>query len=146
MKNLPGFLAIAACSILLCVNFFSCQKPQDEILCNNPHNETPCLQEATKTNIRIKNDSQYDFCNLVLTPSSETANYGGIAAGATTCHRPFTKAYDYAKIEVFINNELFIIQPIDFVGETPLGTGNFTYTIAVTSFANRALSITASED
>ena len=40
----------------------------------------------------------------------------------------------------------FIIQPIDFVGETPLGSGKFTYVLEVIDFENRILNIKTSKD
>ena len=118
---LSTFLVILFCS--------SCDK--DNIFCEE-HQKTNCETDEAKTNIRIKNNSGYDFCNVVLNPFDNSKNYGNIKNGQITCYRFFETAYSYAYINLFINDGEYIIQPIDYFGETPLGQGYFTYSISVT--------------
>ena len=49
-------------------------------------------------------------------------------------------------VRLFVDENEFIIQPIDFVGETPLGSGKFTYVLEVIDFENRILNIKTSND
>lgn len=99
------------------------------------------------TNIRVHNASDYDFNNVEInTGHDPTVNFGDILSAATTTYKPFTVAYRYAYVRLFIDDKEFIIQPIDYVGETPLGAGNFTYVLDVVDFEKKNLSITAKED
>jgi hypothetical protein len=68
----------------------------------------------------------------VLNPFNSSSNYGKIKNGQITCYRVFETAYSYAYVNLFINDEEYIIQPIDYVGEQPLAQGYFTYSIVVT--------------
>lgn len=110
------------------------------------HTKTPCEQDSTKTNIRIRNNSKYDFCNVTINPLNEVTNYGIIKSAETTCYTYFDTAYNYAYVILYINNEEYVLQPIDYVGEQELGVGNFTYSIDVTDSINKILSITTTKD
>jgi len=112
--------------ILICS---SCDK--NNIICVE-HQKANCDTDEAKTNIRIKNNSGYEFCNVMLNPFNSSTNYGKIKKGKITCYRVFETAYSYAYVNLFINDEEYIIQPIDYVGEQPLAQGYFTYSIAVT--------------
>ncbi|MFZ6053093.1 hypothetical protein [Halocola ammonii] len=140
MKRLIFLLPVLFTLLLLS----SCEK-EDETTCEE-HTVAPCAVDTTQSNIRVKNVSDYDFCNVVIDPNGNLTNYGIIEKGETTCYRPFETAYRYAYVNLIIEEKEFILQPIDFVGEQPLGTGNFTYSIDVSDFENRTLSIEASED
>ena len=140
MKRLKFLLPVLFTLLLLS----SCEK-EDETTCEE-HTVAPCVVDTTQSNIRIKNISGYDFCNVEIDPSGGAKNYGIINEGEATCYKPFETAYRYAYVKLFIEEKEFIIQPIDFVGEQPLGMGNFTYSINVTDFENRSLSIEASSD
>lgn len=102
--------------------------------------------DGNKTNIRIQNNSGYEFTSVMLNPYNEPYNCERIKPGKATCYHGFTTAYNYAYVKLFINGKQFIIQPIDYVGETPLGKGNFTYTISVISFEQGQLGITTTKD
>lgn len=104
------------------------------------HAVSSCNEDPTKVNIRILNQSDYDFCNVTLNPSGERTNYGFIAKGELSCYRSYDLAYDYAYLKLYIQNKEFIIQPIDYVGEEPLEIGYYTYKIDVVDFENRILS------
>jgi hypothetical protein len=122
----------------------SCKK--DSLRQCTEHTKTPCQEKDDKTNIRIKNISKYDFCNVTINPNIDLANYGIIKSRESTCYITFDKAYKYAYIRLNIGNKEFILQPIDYVGEQELGVGNFTYSIDVIDFDNKILSITTTKD
>lgn len=48
-------------------------------------------------------------------------------AAKKTDYKVFESAYGYAFIELEIGGKTYTIQPIDYVGETPLEDGNYTY-------------------
>lgn len=122
----------------------SCQ--QDNLNKCDEHVVADCSEDLTKTNIRIKNISNYDFCNVVVNTSSEMVNCGIVKKGEETCYRTFETAYNYAYIQLFIGDKEFILQPIDYVGEQDLGAGKFTYLVNVTDFDARKISIEVQED
>lgn len=102
--------------------------------------------DPNATNIRLHNISEYDFQNVEINPLNELTQFGDLASGAKTGYQPFERAYRYAYVRLFIDGNEFIIQPIDYIGETPLGPGTFTYKIDVVDFENRSLSITTVPD
>jgi hypothetical protein len=110
------------------------------------HTKASCQEDATKTNIRIKNNSKYDFCNVTIAPSGKMTNYGIIGSGETTCYNYFDIAYEYAYVILHIGSKEFILQPKDFVGEQPLGQGKFTYWIGISDYENQTLNITTTKD
>ncbi|MCH8904030.1 MAG: hypothetical protein IIA45_08970 [Bacteroidetes bacterium] len=110
------------------------------------HVTSDCLIVVDKTNIRINNISEYDFCNFVLIPMHKSANYGNIKSGKTSCYIPFDQAYGYSFVQLFIGKDEFIIQPIDYVGEPLLDYGTFTYSIDLIDYDTRSLSIIATKD
>ena len=130
--------------LLILFIVLSCNKNDDN--CAEHHLDT-CNTDVEKTNIRIKNNSAYDFCNVVLNPEGRYTNYGEIKGGETSCYRVYEKAYRYAYVNLYIDGEEYIIQPIDYVGEQPLGKGAFTYLIDVSDINNNyGLSIIATRD
>jgi hypothetical protein len=67
--------------------------------------------------------------NVVVTFPSQTERYGTVAPGGVTAYRSIERTYSYAKIEATINGQPAVLQPIDFVGETLLGPGRYTYSL-----------------
>lgn len=98
------------------------------------------------TLIRIHNASEYDFLRVEVNTYDEPINYGTIKSDEKSRYKTFEVAYRYAYVRLFVDENEFIIQPIDFVGETPLGSGKFTYVLEVIDFENRILNIKTSKD
>jgi hypothetical protein len=92
--------------------------------------------------VRIHNVSTYDYEDLQVGEEM----YGTLAAGDTTEYRDFGVAYSYNYVSLRIGVDEFVLQPIDYVGETPLGEGQFTYEIDVLDYDARSLSIQAVPD
>jgi len=95
------------------VTLFSCSK-------DNVNNEVK---------IRLSNVSQYDFKNIVVNTSTGDVNFEDLESGQKSEYKDFDKAYSYAFVELEINGEIYTLQPIDYVGETFLESGNYTYQI-----------------
>ena len=93
------------------------------------------------TNIRIHNASEYDFQRVEVNTYDEPKGYGTIKSGEKSRYKTFEIAYRYTYVRLFVDENEFILQPIDFVGETPLGFGKFTYVLEVVDFENRVLNI-----
>ncbi|UPY77781.1 hypothetical protein FH581_002650 [Leptospira weilii] len=92
---------------------------------------------STQTSIRVLNDSDFNFKNVQVADK----NFGDIAAHQHSDYKSFEIAYRYNYVKLFIKDQEFVIQPKDYVGETPLGMGKFTYLLRVTDFEKRRLDI-----
>lgn len=114
------------------------------ISCSNDDEKTPELK------IRLSNVSLFDFENIkVNTASSDgNVNFGNLKTGIKTDYKVFESAYSYAFIELQIDGKTYTIQPIDYVGETLLEDGNYTYQINANDSQNQyqKLSITLVKD
>ncbi|MBK9012662.1 MAG: hypothetical protein IPM82_00425 [Saprospiraceae bacterium] len=133
---------------IMTIALSSCNKDSDKtnLVGCNEHTIAACSQEIGKTNLRIKNNSNYDFCNVVINPFSGNVNCGSILRGETTCYRAFDIAYHYGYVHLSIDGREYSLIPTDYVGETPLGAGNFTYLIDVPDISAESVSITVIVD
>jgi len=84
---------------------------------------------TSELNIRLSNVSQYDFQNIVVNTTSGNTSFENISSEQMTNYKTFETAYRYAFVELEIDGETYTLQPIDYVGETPLENGNYTYQI-----------------
>lgn len=81
--------------------------------------------------IRVANRSDRDFDRVVATFDPGRVDYGAVAKGATSDYRRIQQAYRYALVEVTAGGQTFRFHPIDFVGETPLEPGRYTYALSI---------------
>ena len=84
---------------------------------------------TSELNIRLSNISQYDFQNIVVNTSTGNSNFENISSEQMTNYKTFQTAYRYAFVELEIDGETYTLQPIDYLGETTLENGNYTYEI-----------------
>jgi len=79
------------------------------------------------TEIRVRNDSKVDFKNVVVGGKK----YGDIKQGATTDYQTWKTAYSYSSVSLVANSKPMRIQPYDYVGESPLDDGHYTYLLTI---------------
>lgn len=79
--------------------------------------------------IRLGNVSPYNYQNIRVSTSGEAVNYGDLASGEFSEYKAFEIAYRYGFVELEINGNTYTLQPIDYVGETPLSNGWYTYQV-----------------
>ena len=98
--------------------------------------------------IRVKNISQFEFNNVLVNTNGGEQNFGNIDVNQNSDYKSFDFAYRYAFIEVIIDGNTFTIQPIDYVGETKLDKGRYTYEVNATNNGSQhsRLTITLIED
>lgn len=84
---------------------------------------------ASDVRIRVANRSDVPMTTVIVQFPSQSETYGDIPAGASTEYRAVTEAYRYAYVEATVEDKRAIIQPIDFIGETLLSSGNYTYAL-----------------
>lgn len=98
--------------ILVC---FSCTDRDDSI---------------TMAKIRVKNVSALNFDTVQV--GAEDKIHENVAIGGFSDYLEYETAYTYDYIKITSGEEgVFILQPIDFVGETPLTPGFYTYQLNV---------------
>ena len=101
---------------------------------------------ASGVEVRVANRSDRDFDQVDVTFASQKVSYGPVAKGAASEYREAQeKAYRYALVVVTAGGETFRFQPIDFVGETPLAPGRYTYALNIDP-NDRQLTIDLIED
>jgi hypothetical protein len=94
-----------------------------------------CSKDAGNTSaglrIRLSNASQQNYKNVVINTANGDVNFGDLNSGEKTAYKVFDKAYRYAFVKLEINGKTYTMQPVDYVGETPLKTGSYTYQITI---------------
>jgi len=100
------------------VFFYSCSSTENK-------NESGDLQ------IRISNVSEFNYENINVNASGEMVEFGNLNSNSNSEYKTFDLAYRYAFVEFEIDGETFTLQPIDYVGETPLENGKYSYKINV---------------
>ena len=91
---------------------------------------TGCSQVLNNDDVevRVRNFSTTDFDSvLVRFPQDVVHRYGRVEAGRSSSYATVEEAYRYDYVEVWIGGEKYALQPIDFVGESPLQPGRWTY-------------------
>ena len=94
-------------------------------------------ENSSDLKIRLSNVSQFDFENIKVNTSTGNVNYANLKAGEKSDYKGFETAYRYAFIELEIDGKTYTLQPIDYVGETPLTDGNYTYQINASDSQNQ---------
>ena len=82
--------------------------------------------------VRIANESAFAFSSVDVVFPEDSVDYGIVAAHGASEYRPVSKAYSYALIIVQVGGEEMRLQPIDYVGESLLSPGRYTYALNVT--------------
>lgn len=85
--------------------------------------------------LQVENISKKNFDNVrVITPGGDH-EFGPLKKGEASVYKSYTLAYRYGYVEAVIGDDTLIVQPIDYVGETPLEDGQHTYALDV--YGNR---------
>lgn len=86
--------------------------------------------EVDAIHLRIQNTSSLVFDSVIVGDAPEP--HLNIVPDAYSEYLIYEEAYQYAYIEIVSGEESFILQPNDFVGETPLPIGFYTYQLDIT--------------
>lgn len=87
--------------------------------------------EPSDVQVRVRNASALDFESVAVQFPGSREEYGALAAGEATDYRAVETAYRIATVEVRVEGEVLRLQVIDYVGETPLPAGRYTYRLIV---------------
>ncbi len=87
--------------------------------------------------LRVKNISQFEFKDVLVNTSGGEQSFGNIDISQDSDYKSFDFAYRYAFIELKIDGNTYTIQPIDYVGETKLDNGKYTYEVNAVDSGNQ---------
>tara|TARA_R110002126_G_scaffold277560_3_gene423562 strand:- start:846 stop:1226 length:381 start_codon:yes stop_codon:yes gene_type:complete len=99
--------------ILIVASFYNCKNDND----------------TSNVNIRLANISQFNYQNIIVNTSTGAVNFDDLESQQLSAYKTFEKAYSYAFIELQIDGNTYTFQPIDYVGESLLKNGYYTYQI-----------------
>lgn len=93
--------------------------------------------------LQVENISKKDFENVrVITPGGDH-EFGNLKKGEASVYKSYTLAYRYGYVEAIVGDDTLKIQPIDYVGETPLEDGKHTYALDISgSGDNKSMNLT----
>jgi hypothetical protein len=105
------------------------------------------------TQVRIHNATSwvfYDFTvdpqgTLNYTPGPNAHNYGQVNTAFYSEYHKFDRVYKYAWVTLTMNSKVYGIRPFDYIGETPLAFGRYTYKIIYDAVTDR-VSIELAQD
>lgn len=85
--------------------------------------------DLVSINIRVKNMSTFVFDEVIV--GSEDHVYEMLSPDSYSEYQEYETAYTYDYIQITSGEEVFVLQPIDFVGEEVLPIGLYTYELNV---------------
>jgi hypothetical protein len=92
----------------------------------------------SSSDVRILNVTQYPFHQVVINGEL----YGTVNPGEYSGYRSLRAAYRYASVRLIAGNHEMRFTPDDYVGETPLGSGKFTYVLNIVDADRIDISVT----
>jgi hypothetical protein len=96
-------------------------------------------EKKPPSDIHVRNASRTKFLGVVVGGRS----YGNIAPGESTNYQSWDTAYRYSSVWLMAESQERTLRVIDYVGESPLGPGRFTY---VLTYNNGRLGIDVERD
>ena len=81
--------------------------------------------------IRVLNASSRTMEDVTVGFPDEQVFYGTLAPGAASGYRAVDRAYRYAYVRTIMDGDTVVLQPIDYVGETLLEPGYYTYRLSL---------------
>ncbi|MCB0635762.1 MAG: hypothetical protein KDC54_04060 [Lewinella sp.] len=100
-----------------------------------------------RVEIRLENQTGKDFVSVYVNSNGAENNYPSLANGDRSAYKAYERAYGYGYVEAIttVGDTLFV-QPIDYVGETGLDNGQYTYVLTLSDPGNRYMGITLERD
>jgi hypothetical protein len=108
--------------------------------CSKKEEVTP-----TEVEIRIKNMSNLSYTGITVSTGGGQQVYDTLNANEKSNYKKYLFCYRYGFVQLKIDGKLYTLQPIDYVGETKLETGKFTYEIDANT-SNNSLSLNFVKD
>jgi len=88
-------------------------------------------EKSGEVDIRVENASTHVLADIEVGFPEGRKGYGTLAPGQRSQYRTIKGAYRYAYIEAMVAGSKMVLQPIDYVGESFLAPGRYTYIVSV---------------
>ncbi len=89
-------------------------------------------KQGTQVEIRIRNAGEVDLDHIrVSFPDGLEVDYGSVPKGGLSAFHSAGRAYRYAGISAQAAGRALSLQPTDYLGETELPAGRYTYAVSV---------------
>lgn len=95
--------------------------------------------------VRVRNASTVPLNSVTLQFTGAVHQFGDLDPGEVTAYRAGGTAYRYGRVEATVDGQRVTLQPQDYVGETPLRPGRYTYELSLDA-SRRALQLQFRED
>ena len=95
--------------------------------------------------LRFENGSQQTF-DLLHVAFSRVAEFEDLRPGEVTEYQEFNDSYSYGFVRAVIGTDEYVIEPIDYVGESKLESGKYTFVYRIDGPPPDGLSSAASID
>ncbi len=83
------------------------------------------------THVRLRNSTSFELTNVTFKPGTTELKFQRIRPGEATNYVPVSNVYRYGYLDVLVDGERRVLQPVDYVGENFIGEGRYTYIISV---------------
>ena len=99
---------------------------------------TSCNEENVSNGVklRLENVSTIDFTEVYVATTGAEKSFGSLNKGEVSEYISFDGIYRYAYVRIVAGDNEYILQPIDYVGETLLTSGKYTYLLNITNEAD----------
>lgn len=92
--------------------------------------------------IRVQNNSDVNFENVTVQSGNSEQTFGDIPSRTESDYREFAHAFRYGAVWLVAEGVELSLIPIDYVGETPLRNGYYTYRVGLSSANPTGASLT----
>ena|SRR5688500_542915 len=83
-----------------------------------------------ETFIRLQNTSAYEMHDVTFSSGHPAHTFESIPPGAATEYYEVPQSYSYGFLEVHVDGQRYVMQPIDYVGEEHIRPGRYTFRIS----------------
>jgi len=96
--------------------------------CGNP------FSISNSVEVRFRNATTFTLTDISLSWPGGSMQVAQLAPGAASSYERHDGAYSYGAFAATTNGAVRRLQPIDYVGESPLGPGRYTYVIGPSTY------------
>ena len=119
-------------------NIISCCKQKEDIAVCKAGKLSPLILDTNYANIRLKNNSGIDFCEIAFDEkgtlsdqTSPTATYfGSLKNNSFTSYNYYKQVFIYGWVKAITIDDSIYVKPIDYISEVPLDKGKYTFILS----------------
>lgn len=119
---------------LLLLGEFPPTRPETTTLITQALEREPIESESLKEEgvyVRLANVSDMDFERVMVTVHLRESEYGTLPTSQVSAYQLQNGIYRYTGMKVSAGDDTYQFVPIDFMGETPLSPGRYTFALEV---------------